>query len=192
MRRVRSRACLAAMRALAARTVFSIMASAISGVLSKDEGKLVAAEALDYALDLGVSELALGLSLELGFHHLDRENGGEPLAYVVARESIVELLSELGLLESVVDSLGEGGTEADEVGAALAGVDAVDEGEHRLVEAVVILEPDLDFHVVASSKEVDRIFGEDGLILVEELYKLFETAVELELNGTRGWKVARR
>ena len=78
------------------------------------------------------------------------------------------------------------------MGAALAGVDAVDEGEHRLVEAVVVLEADLDLDIVAGAREVDGLLVEDGLVLVEVLDELLQAAVELELGGAWAWRAARR
>jgi hypothetical protein len=94
--------------------------------------ELVGHRALDEALDLGVAELGLGLALELRLAELDRDDGGEALADVVAGEVFVLVLEDVVLARKLVDQLGHRRAEALLVGAALVGVDRVGVGVHRL------------------------------------------------------------
>ena len=94
--------------------------------------ELVGHGALDEALDLGVAELGLGLALELRLAELDRDDGGQALADVVAGEVLVLVLEEVLLAREVVDELGHRRAEALLVGAALVGVDRVGVGVDRL------------------------------------------------------------
>jgi len=81
---------------------------------------------------------------------------------------IVELLHMLGLPEVLVEDARQSAPEADEVGATFPGVDAVDEGEHRLVETVVVLDANLDLDLVSRAAEVDRVGVEDRLVFVQD------------------------
>jgi hypothetical protein len=71
-----------------------------------------------------------------------------PFADVVAREIFFYFLVILRLLEEIVDDFGEPVSEAYEVRAAFARVDAVDEGEHGFVVTVVVLNADFDLDLV--------------------------------------------
>ena len=52
----------------------------------------------DSSGNLGVTEFGFGLTLELGFHDLDRDHCGQTLAEVVARNLDFALLKELVVL----------------------------------------------------------------------------------------------
>ena len=65
----------------------------------------------------------------------------------------VVLLEQRPFVGDVVDGPGERRLEAGEVGAALVGVDVVDEGERVLVVAVLVLEGDVDLDVVLGGGE---------------------------------------
>ena len=133
------------------------MASTTPGILLEIQVELVGAVAVHDAAHLGVAELAFCLAFELGFHDLDREDGGEALEHVVHRERLVQFLLILGLLEELVDGPGQRVAESGEVGSALLRVDAVDVGVDHLVEAVVVLDADFDLDIVARAVEVDDI-----------------------------------
>src|SRR5262249_15266260 len=68
--------------------------AALGGVLLEPGPEVVVDHALDEALGLGVAELGLGLALELGVGELDRDDRGEPLAHVVARDAVLALLDQ--------------------------------------------------------------------------------------------------
>ena len=96
------------------------------------------------ALYLGVTQLALGLALELRFQHLDADHGRQTLAHVLTGEVGVGLLQDSGLARVAVQHVGQRRPETREVAAALDGVNGVGEGEHVLDEGVVVLKGDLD------------------------------------------------
>ena len=85
---------------------------------------------LDVGPDLGVAQLGLGLTLELGLLDPDREDGGQALTDVLAGQVLVLLLEQALGPGELVDRLGQGLAEAFFVGAALVGVDVVGEGEN--------------------------------------------------------------
>ncbi len=152
-----------------------------AGVLLEIGRKALVDGRLHDSLHLAVAELGLGLALELRVVHLDRDDRGQALARVVAGERFIELLGKIELLQRVVQGAGEGRFEADEVRAALPGVDVVDEGKDVLVEAVVVLERALHDHVVllglhVNGLPVDRVLG-----LVQVFDEGLEPAVELEV-----------
>ena len=118
-------------------------------------GEPLVDERLDRGLDLGVAELGLGLTLELRLANLDREHRGESFAHVVAREREVRLLEKVALGGVRIDDARQRRLEAGEVRAAFVRVDVVDEREHVLVVAVVVLHGELDADVVARRLDVD-------------------------------------
>ena len=92
LRRVRSRALRAAARAWAAETALPMTASRLLRVLLEELGQLAVDDRLDEALHARVAELGLGLALELRVLQLHRDDGGQALAHVLAREVLVLLL----------------------------------------------------------------------------------------------------
>ena len=129
---------------------------ALGGVLLEPGAELVVDDPLHEALGLGVAELGLGLALELRLGELDRDDRGQALADVVARDPVLALLDQAPLLAPVVDQGGQRGAEALLVGAALVGVDRVGEGVHRLGERGVPLHRDLEAHVVLGARRASR------------------------------------
>src|SRR5215208_284209 len=132
----------------------------LGGTLLEELGEEAVRGALHEALDLGVPELGLGLSLELRVPHLDRDDGREPLPYVVAGEVLLLLFEEPLPARVSVYSPRERSPEAREVRPALVRVDVVGEGEDGVLEAAVPLHRDLDVpHPLVLALEV-----EDGLV----------------------------
>ena len=126
--------------------------------------------ALHKAFDLGVAQLGLGLTLELRVAHLDRNNGGQAFAAVIAGKVAVLVLDELVLLGIAVHQGGQGCAEALFVRAALVGIDGIGKGVHGLLIALVPLQGHLNLVVLAFCLE-----GHDGgvngaLGLIEEFY----------------------
>src|SRR6478735_5796894 len=117
---------------------------ALVGVGTQPVPELLGHGALDEALDLGVAELGLGLTLELRLGELDRDDGGETLAHVVAGEVLVLVLEQVLAAREVVDELGHRRAEALLVRAALVGVDRVGVGVHRLAVRVRPLHRELE------------------------------------------------
>jgi hypothetical protein len=81
--------------------------------------ELLVDHALHEGLRLGVAQLGLGLALELRLAELDRHDGGQALADVVAGEVVVLLLEDALVPGVAVDQGGQRRTEALLVGTAL-------------------------------------------------------------------------
>ena len=131
-------------------------------------------------LDLGVAELGLGLSLELGLGDLHRDHRGQPLSHVVAAEALEILLEEVLLLGVGVDGARQAGAEAGQMSAAFVGRDVVREGEQVLGVAVVVVHGDLDLDAVLLALEIDRIAAEGVLVLVDPLHVFDDAALVAE------------
>ena len=109
----------AAARAWAAETALRITARASCGVLLQELGQPGVDDRVDEALHARVAELGLGLALELRVGELGRDDGGQPLADVLAGEVLV-LLLELALVARVlVERAGQRRAKAAQVRAAL-------------------------------------------------------------------------
>ena len=142
--------------------------------------QLLVDQALDDPLDLGVAELALGLPLELGVRDLDADDRAEALAGVVALERLGLVLHHARRVREGVQGAGERALEADQVGAAVVGVDVVGEGVGVLGVAVVPLERDLDLHPVPRPLDEDGLLVERLLVAVQVLDEGGDPAQVLE------------
>ena len=97
MRRVRSRAPWAATRARAACIAFCTIWLASRGFSSSHSASFsLVARSTSERMD-DVAELGLGLALELRVAQPDRDDGGQPLADVLALEVLVLLLQQVAL-----------------------------------------------------------------------------------------------
>ena len=130
--------------------------------------------------DLGVAELGLGLALELGFSQLDRYDGCQAFAGVLAGEVGLFLLDEGVLACVVVERPGESGAESGHVGPALGGVDAVGERQDGLGVAVVVLDSGFDEDVFVFLLVVERGLVDGLPVPVDVLDQVGDTAVEVE------------
>src|SRR6266571_6157557 len=142
-------------------------------------GEFLVDDGLDDPFDLGVSELHLGLSLELRLGDLETENRRQSLASVVALEALA-LLQVLVVLRVLDEGPRKPGLESDEMGPALDRVDVVDEREDGLIVAIVILHRDFDEGSVGLLREPDRIRMERILRAVDPLDVLGDASLELE------------
>jgi hypothetical protein len=157
LRRASSRALRAASRARAAPTTLSTILRPTDGFSSKNVRRPFADDALDDALDLAVAELGLGLALELRVADLDRDDDRQALAHVLAAEAFLEVLGHALAVGVVLQRARQRRAEADDVRAALGGVDVVDEGERGLGVRVVVLQRHLDRGRVLGAVEVERL-----------------------------------
>ena len=78
------------------------------GVLLQELRQLLVHQRLHIALDLGVAQLGLGLPLELRLGDLDRDDGGQAFAQVVARDGHLLLLEQLVGAGVAVHGAGQG------------------------------------------------------------------------------------
>ena len=147
--------------------------------------QLVVDERIHRAFHVGV-EFAFGLPLELRLRDLDRDDGDQALAHVVACQPAFEILDQVGGLRVTADGLGERRAEAGQVRAAVNSVDVVGEREDLLVVSVVVLNRDLDRQVVALGGvggllEIHRLRVEHVLVLVKVLDEFGDAALVKEL-----------
>ena len=136
------------------------------------------------ALDLGIHEPRLGLRVEAGVRMLDREDTNEALAHIVAADRGILVFEKIVGLRVLVDRAGERGAEACEMRAAVRIRDGVCETKNLVVVAVVVLQHDIEVHVVGDLvlilvAETDLALAEnDDRLGVEELLVLTELAHE--------------
>src|SRR5919106_1029518 len=153
----------------------------IRRVLLEELGELLVDGLLDETLHSGVAQLRLRLPLELRVAQLDREDGGEALAHVLAFEVLLLLLQEALVAGVPVEGAGERRLEAGEVGAALVRVDVVREREDGLHVRGVPLHRRLDRALVALALEVDHPLVDGVLRLVDEGDEVADPALVVEL-----------
>src|SRR5262249_39028822 len=126
-------------------------------------------------------ELRLRLSLELRVLQLDRDDGGEAFAYVLAVEALF-LLQQLELLCLRVQRPRQRAAETGEVRAALDRVHVVGEREDRLLVRVVPLHRDLDSALVGLALEVDDVLVDSVLRLVDVRDEVADATLVLEFG----------
>jgi len=126
---------------------------------------------------LGVAQFGLGLSLELRLGHLDGNHGGESFAEVFAADFDFGLFKLLGryLLGVFLEHAGERLAEADEVGAALDGVDVVHIRVEILRIARIIHDCDIDGQAVFVGGDADDIVEEVDARRVDVAHELGQT-----------------
>ena len=162
-------------------------------VLLEELGQRAVDDVLDEAGHARVAELGLGLALELRVLQLHRDDGGQALAHVLARQRVV-LLAQVPLVPRVaVEGAGQRGAEARQVRAALVRVDVVGEAVDRLLVGGVPLHRDLDRALVAVGLEEDDLLLDGLLVLVEVADEVLDPALVVELGlGALGAQVGQR
>ena len=111
----------------------------------------------DVALDLGVAELAFGLTLELRLQHLDADNRGQAFAHVLAGEVRVLLLEDSRLARVTIEHVGQRGTETGQVAATSMVWIVLANAQDVFDEGVVVLESDLDLRALDLAVDVERV-----------------------------------
>jgi hypothetical protein len=154
-------------------------------VLLEPLAELLVHQVLDRRAHLGRHELVFGLAGEFRVGHLDRQDAGQPLARVVAREGHLLPLRDAGGIRIVVDRPGQRAAEPREMRAPVALRDVVGEGQHHLVVTVVPPHRDLDADAVALARDVDRVGDHRRLGAVEVLHELAHSALVLHLDAQR-------
>lgn len=97
----------------------------------------------DKPAHLGVAQLGLGLSLELGLLELDADHGRQTLADVLAREVLIAFLENAEAARIIVEHLCQARLKAGLVHAALGGVYVVCKGQDNFIVRIVVLQRDL-------------------------------------------------
>ena len=107
----------------------------LARVLLEPFGQLLVRRALGQRADGRVPELGLGLALELGVAQAHRDDGGQPLADVLALQVLLFFLQDVAGAGVAVHHVGQRLGESLHVHPALNGGDAVGEGVDGLVVA---------------------------------------------------------
>ena len=141
---------------------------------------------VDGAAHLGVAELGLRLALELGFGHLDADDGREAFAEVVAGDLHLGLLQQAATVGVGLQRARQARAEAGEVGAALVGVDVVDVGVQVLAVACVVLHGYLYRDAFALALDVYGLGHELLAVLVEVAYEVAQALLAEEVVGAHG------
>ena len=151
----------------------------LARVLLQPFGQLLVRRALGQRADGRVPELGLGLPLELRVAQADRDDGGQPLADVLALQVLLFLLEDVAGAGVAVHHVGQRLGEPLDVHPALNGGDAVGEGVDRLVVAGVPLQRDLDLLSLFRLLERGHLAEERLLRGVEVLDEVDDAAVVL-------------
>ncbi len=182
LRRVRSRACRAALRARAASIAFFTIWFASVGFSSRNSASRALTVFCTRPRDPRVPELRLRLPLELRLAELDRDHRREPLADVLALEVVLLLLQQALRARVVVQRARQRRLEAGQVRAALRRVDVVREREDRLDVEPVPLHRDLDGALLVLAFEVDDVLVDRVLGRVHVRDEVPDPALVLELD----------
>ena len=130
---------------------------------------------------LAVTQLGLGLTLELGLGNLYRNNGSQALAEVVTIDIELQLCQHTRLIGILLQSTGQCAAEAGQMGTTLDGVDIVYIRMYILRERVVVLHCNLYGHAIALGVDIDhRLDQRLTACCVEILNKLLQTVVREE------------
>ena len=93
---------------------------------------------------------------------LDRDDGGEALAHVVAGDLGILVLQEVVGLGELVDRAGKRAAETGEMGTAVGVMDRVGVAKDLVVVGIVVLEDDLDVDLGVLFVDLDPLFLADG------------------------------
>ncbi len=125
-------------------------------VLFQKSAERLAHHLRNVGLHLGVHQLHLGLRLKLRVRVLDRDDGGQAFARIVAGEVRVGILQQPVLARVVVDDARQRRAQAGHVCAAVHGVDRVGERINRFGERVRVLDGGLDADALDFLLDVNR------------------------------------
>src|SRR5277367_2859332 len=153
------------------------------GMLVEIFAELFVDHLLDDAFDVAI-ELALGLAFELRLRKFHGDYGDEAFADVVTIDGdfVLLLLEHAERIGVVIDGARERGAEAGKVRAAVNRVDGVGEGENIFGVAVVVLQRDFDFDLVALAFDVDGRIVQHAFAFVEVLDEFGDAAGEAKFG----------
>ena len=136
-------------------------------MLLKIGGQLLGDDAIHQGPDVGVAQLGLGLTLELGIRQLHGDNGCDTLPAVLAGDLVVAL--DDAVFHAVgIEHPGQSRLEAGFVHTALGGADIVGKGQHEFVVPVVVLQGNFCGGIPLAALHIDHIVVNGGLVPVAE------------------------
>ena len=157
------------------------------GVTTEPVAKVIVYLTLGEGLSLRVTQLGLGLTLELRLGNLNRNHRGQTLTHVFTGEVIVLIAQQLVLTRVTVHQRGQSSTETLFVGTALMGVNRVRVRVDGLLVGTGPLHRHFQAHVALGvfGFEGDNLLVHDGLrACVEEVY-VVEQAVVVTVGDGR-------
>ena len=154
------------------------------GVLIEVSAKLLVDELLDLALDVAI-QLAFRLTFELRLRQLHRDHRDQPLAHVISSDGnfVLLLLEHAALRRKIINRARQCRAKPGKVRAAIHRINRVREGKNIFRVAVVILQRDFHFHLVALAFDIDRRIVQHLLAAVEVLDEFRDTSGKAELRG---------
>ena len=155
------------------------------GMLFKPFGQFLCHQTFDHGTNLGRDQLVFGLGREFRVRHFDRQNTGQPLTRIIARDRDFLFLRNAAFGRVFVDHTGERATKACQMGATIALGDVVGKAEDILVIAVIPLHRGFDRDAVFLGDGIDRLGDLRGTGAIEVLDKGFHPALIFEHNLPR-------
>jgi len=152
-------------------------------ILGEELAKLFVDHALDKALDLGVSQLALGLSLELWIRMLDREHHNDSFSGVIAGDVRVLGLEQVLRLSVHIDGPSQRSLEPGDVGTPLDGVDVVGKTQQLLLVGSGPLQSQVHLDSVLFASDSDGLLVDHSLVGCQVLHKSTQAALVVKLLG---------
>ena len=154
----------------------------LTGMFLQIGGESLTHSLLHGSCHLAVAQLGLGLSFKLRFGHLDGDNGSESLAEVLTTDFHLVLDQLLQFLHTLLlgiglQSAGESGTEALQMGSTLYGIDIVDIGMEILAVSCVVHDGHLDGHTLLLCAEIDDIIKEMSTTAVHEANEVAQASL---------------
>src|SRR5262245_32676593 len=155
-----------------------------TGIFLEEDRQLLIDDRFDNTFNLTVAEFGLRLPLKLGLRHLDTNNPGQPFTDIVARRILFNILEQAVSIGIGIDRTGQGTLQADQMRATLNSIDGVHERQQHLVITVVVLQGDLKTYALTLTTNVDRLWVEYGLVLIQIGDKRLNTTLVVKGMGT--------
>ena len=154
----------------------------IARVFQQEVGQLLTHRLFDGGLHFGRDQLVLGLGGELGIRHLDGDNGNQTFTHVVATGGRLGLLAVVLFVHVGVQSTGQRGTEAHQVGTTIALRNVVGEAVDPFLIGVVPLHRHFDADAVLLGGEVEHLRVDRGFVLVQVFNERLDAAFVAEVR----------
>ena len=107
-----------------------------------------------------ITQLGFCLTFKLRFGHLDRNNGGQSLAEVIALDFDFCLLQQLGILGIFLQCTRQTTTETGEVRTTFYGINVIDIRENTFVVGSIIGHGHLDRNALLLRYDMDNILNQ--------------------------------
>ncbi len=164
----------------------------VGRVLLEPLRQFVGDDALDDRPDLGGNQLVLGLRRKFRVGHLGRQDAGQTLAHVLARQRDLFPFGDAAVVGIGIDGAGQGRAKARQMRSAITLRDVVCKAQHCLVVAIGPLHRDFEHDApglrrgrLLLAADHDRRRMQCLLRAVEIADEGFESALEMQRHGLR-------